>query len=220
MDNIDKYYNFSAYTRIPTCMISDEVAGIYGNALLKELNEITRYYDIYENGAPFIPDTNEDIAPIQYRSKIAQKLINKEARFMFATTPDVLIDTPVINTGINVDEVARQQSILQTYVDNVLKANKFSRKLIPAAKDCFIGKRIAWVVNFSEDTNKIVISFIPSLGFVVTYADEDGYMIKEDKVTVSKTFMFDSIECLHEIRYRAIRDEDDNIKYYERHVIC
>ena len=53
-----------------------------------------------------------------------------------------------------------------------------------------------------------------------TNADEDGYMIKEDKVTVSKTFMFDNIECLHEIRYRAIRDEDDNIKYYEKHVIC
>ena len=49
-----------------------------------------------------------------------------------------------------------------------------------------------------------------------TNADEDGYMIKEDKVTVSKTFMFDNIECLHEIRYRAIRDEDDNIKYYEK----
>ena len=49
-----------------------------------------------------------------------------------------------------------------------------------------------------------------------TDADEDGYMIKEDKVTLSKTFMFDNIECLHEIRYRAIRDEDDNIKYYEK----
>lgn len=53
-----------------------------------------------------------------------------------------------------------------------------------------------------------------------TNADEDGYMIKEDKVTVSKTFMFDNIECLHEIHYRAIRDEDDNIKYYEKQVIC
>ena len=49
-----------------------------------------------------------------------------------------------------------------------------------------------------------------------TDADEDGYMIKEDKVTLSKTFMFDNIECLHEIRYRAIHDEDDNIKYYEK----
>ena len=53
-----------------------------------------------------------------------------------------------------------------------------------------------------------------------TDADKDGYVIREDKVTVSKTFMFDNIECLHEIRYRAIRDEDDNIKYYEKQVIC
>ena len=48
----------------------------------------------------------------------------------------------------------------------------------------------------------------------------DGYVIKEDKVTVSETFMFDNIECLHEIRYRAIHDEDDNIKCYEEQVIC
>ena len=52
------------------------------------------------------------------------------------------------------------------------------------------------------------------------YMIEDGYMIKEDKGTVSKTFMFDNIECLHEIRYRAIYDENDEIQYYERHVIC
>ena len=53
-----------------------------------------------------------------------------------------------------------------------------------------------------------------------TNADGEGYVIREDKVTVSKTFMFDNIECLHEIRYRAIRDEDDNIKCYERQAIC
>lgn len=34
-------------------------------------------------------------------------------------------------------------------------------------------------------------------------ADGDGYEIKEEKGTVSKTFMFDNIECLHETRYRA-----------------
>lgn len=51
-------------------------------------------------------------------------------------------------------------------------------------------------------------------------ADEDGYEIEEDKVTVSKTFMFDNVECLHKIRYRAIRDENDEIRYYEKQVIC
>ena len=50
--------------------------------------------------------------------------------------------------------------------------------------------------------------------------DEDGYEIKEDKVTVSKTFMLDNVECLHKIRYRAIRDENDEIQYYEKQVIC
>ena len=50
--------------------------------------------------------------------------------------------------------------------------------------------------------------------------DEDGYEIKEDKVTVSKTFMLDNVECLHKIRYRVIRDENDEIQYYEKQVIC
>ena len=50
--------------------------------------------------------------------------------------------------------------------------------------------------------------------------DKDGYVIKEDKVTVSKTFMVDNIECLHEIRYYAICDENDEIQGYEKQVIC
>lgn len=49
---------------------------------------------------------------------------------------------------------------------------------------------------------------------------EDGYVIKEDKVTISKTFMVDNIECLHEIHYRAIRNENDEIQGYEKQVIC
>lgn len=49
---------------------------------------------------------------------------------------------------------------------------------------------------------------------------EDGYVVKEDKVTISKTFIFDNIECLHEIRYRAIRGENDDIQGYEKQVIC
>lgn len=53
-----------------------------------------------------------------------------------------------------------------------------------------------------------------------TDANEDGYILKEDKVTVSKTIMFENIECLHEIHYRAIRDEYDSIKGYEKQVIC
>ena len=50
--------------------------------------------------------------------------------------------------------------------------------------------------------------------------EEDGYEIKEEKVTVSKTFMFDNIECLHEIRYRAICDENYEMQCYEKQVIC
>ena len=53
-----------------------------------------------------------------------------------------------------------------------------------------------------------------------TDADKDGYEIKEEKVTVSKTFMFDNIECLHEIHYRAVRDENDKVQYFEKQVIC
>ena len=51
-------------------------------------------------------------------------------------------------------------------------------------------------------------------------ADEDGYEIKEEKVTVSKTFTFGNIKCLHEIHYRAIRDENDKMQYFEKQVIC
>ena len=52
-----------------------------------------------------------------------------------------------------------------------------------------------------------------------TNADGEGYVIREDKVTVSKTFMFGNIECLHEIRYRAIRDENGEMQYFEKQVV-
>lgn len=45
--------------------------------------------------------------------------------------------------------------------------------MVKAAKDCFIGKRIAWFVNFDEVKQKITIDFIPSLEFIFETDETD-----------------------------------------------
>lgn len=167
--DIEQKVDATMYSNIPYNLIQEELEGLYGNKVLAEMQQIIKYYDIYEHGAEFKVDTGLDYIPADYRSKQAKRLVDKQARFMFAATPDMLVDIP---TKDNKD-TGKEQSILQGLIDKVLSENNIARKLIAAAKDCFIGKRVAWVVNFNEATNKISISFIPSLGFVYEIDDDE-----------------------------------------------
>ena len=166
----------TAFNNIPSSFISQELEGLYGNTVLAEMSQILTYYEIYENGASFKTEGMLDYEPTEYRSKQSQKLINKEARFMFATAPDITIDVPI---GADKEGSAKQQSVLQDYVDNVVKRNALGKKLLAAAKDCFVGKRIAYIVNFDEKANRITINFIPSLGFVYDTDDEDSEFLNK-----------------------------------------
>lgn len=142
-----------------------ELGGLYGNAILHEMSEIIKYYNIYENGADF-PVSTEDYVPSQLRFKKIRALINKEARFMFAKPIDILISPLDIN-----DKENQNISNMQMYVNKALDENKFHSNILKAAKDCFIGKRIAIICNFSPEYG-ITVSFVPSLEFVY---DTDKY---------------------------------------------
>ena len=166
---------YESYLQIPRSLISEELTGLYGNRVLKEMGEIIEYYDIYENGANFNSEgSNGDYTPTDLRIKQAASLINKEARFLFSKKPDIWVD-PVFTPGDekSVQAAKDNATIMQAYIDKVLDKNKFFGKLIKAAKDCFIGKRVALFVNFNEDTQKIQISFTPSLEFVYEVDGDD-----------------------------------------------
>lgn len=166
---------FESYLQIPRNLITQEIEGLYGTHVLREMAEIIKYYDVYDNGAKFLSEgSNGDYLPTDLRIKQAANLINKEARFLFSKKPDLWVD-PTFTPGdeTSVQAAKDNATIMQAYVDKVLNKTRFFGKLIKAAKDCFIGKRVALFVNFDEENGKISVSFAPSLEFVYEVDGDD-----------------------------------------------
>ena len=162
--------------RIPWSMISEELEGLYGSSLLSEFKEIIGYYDIYEKGADFRAEAKADFTPSDLRFKESRKLINREARFLFSKSPDFRVNVPYDKESEEggVKETAQEQtSILQSYIDTVLEKVNIRSKLVKAARDCFIGKRVAYFVNFDEEGRRIMVDFVPSLEFVFETDEND-----------------------------------------------
>lgn len=159
---------FSNLYPVPRNLITEEIEGIYGSSVLQEMGEIIGYYDVYENGADFdVEGTGGDYAGAQLHYQLARNLIDKQARFLFSKSPDITIELTDAKGG---DGQTTAQSTLQSFVDSVLEKNSFKANLLKASRDCFIGKRIAIVVNFNA--SGIQVSFIPSLEFIY---DVDPY---------------------------------------------
>lgn len=160
---------------IPQNLISEEISGIYGSDLLHDMGEIIKLYNIYDGGADFNPEGSKgDYIPSGLKYRKASMLVDKEARFLFAKSPDIKVQVDYTQGDLRAREQAStDSSIYQKFVDKVLKENQFNSALIKAAKDCFIGKRVAWMCNFDETLQKISFGFVSSLGFIAEYSDTD-----------------------------------------------
>lgn len=156
--------------KVPWSLISEELEGLYGSTLLAEFREIIGCYHVYEKGADFTPETlKADFKGSDLRFKESRKLINKEARFLFSKHPDFWVTVPYDKGAGNENlknEALHNTTTLQDYVDKVFDKTDFYSKLVKAARDCFIGKRVAYFVNFDENKSKIMVDFVPSLEFV------------------------------------------------------
>ena len=176
MPEIEKIDVVASGLRVPYSLISDELEGLYGSQVLSEMAEIIEYYQVYDHGANFKTEGSKgDYIPSDLKFKQASTLINKEARFLFSHSPDLWVDVPYDDS--NREDRRKANTILQNLVDGVLSKNKFKSKLIRAAKDCFIGKRVAYFVNFDEDKQTIKVNFIPSLEFVYETDEDDSDLI-------------------------------------------
>lgn len=151
--------------RIPQSLVYAELDGLYGSTILRDMHQIIQLYDVYEKGADYITEA-KDYTPADLKFKYARAILDKEARFLFARTPDFYVDVDPGDTRAKKESARQAAAVYQTLVDRVLQANQFSKSVLQAAKDCFIGKRIALMYNISEKTGKIGISFLPSLEFV------------------------------------------------------
>lgn len=140
-------------------LIQSELNGVFGAETMRDLNEILELYRIYEFGADFdVEGGGGDYVPAYHRFKLIKGLIDKEARFLFSVPPTITMT----DTENSADD--KRISSNQDFVKTVLEKNHFFSKLVRAAKDCLIGRRIAIVANFNSQG--IDISFVPSLEFI------------------------------------------------------
>jgi hypothetical protein len=156
-------------------IIMTELGGLYGNEVIKEMNEIIKLYDIYEGpGQDWIVD-EKDYTPTKKKTNYIKKLIKEEARFLFGKTP-------IFTVQVEDDKYQEQVEEINKYINKLLKDNLFEDKLLKGARDCFIGKRIAIKLHADTITKSIRIMFVPSLEFV--------YEPFEDRVDELKKIIF------------------------------
>lgn len=217
---------------IPQQVLQTQVSGLYGSDLLQDLGDILglyRMYDVSKEAEQTFQDLLKEgleYQPADLEFRHAANLIDEEARFLFAQTPEFTIKYMV-------DSVDQSESLHQTFLDEVLQSTGFGKKLLAGAKDCFIGKRVALVLNISENSG-FNVSFIPSYSFVYEN-DDDGnlnklvifYTVqdsrnKDDQRIFRKKYIIEDGKCLvseeifngtGEVVETQLKDHDTKFSY-------
>lgn len=218
----------TAFNRIPYALINAEVGGATKDTL-DELTQICKYYKVYKKGASFtVEGTNGDYVPAKLKYKMAASLINKEARFLFAEPPDITVEQKG-DVGKITDEAKNALTVMNDLVKTILDSNKFEEALIKAAKDCFVGKRVAGLVNFNEEDG-VTLTFLPSTQFI--YETKVGnpsvltkfvcFIIVKDSITLSEKRIFkkkfvleDGVVYLEEVMYDGAGRELEVVTEYQ-----
>lgn len=152
------------YNRIPYQLIREE-AGTTSEDVIKDIEQVCLYYKVYKKGKDFyVEGTNGDYVPARLKYKMCASLINKEARFLFAEQPDITVGSKG-DLGKETPESRQALLIMNDLLKTVLDKNRFQDILIKAARDCFIGKRVASLVNFNEEDG-VTITFLNSTQFL------------------------------------------------------
>lgn len=214
------------YTHIPVRLITEELGS--GSALYNDMKEVARNYKKYRDGCDFLTEgSNGDYTPSSVAFKKMANLINKEARFMFGKTPEVTIE--LLNKPKMSDADKEALSVYQGFVDTVLKVNGFGKNLIKAAKDCFIGKRIAIMLNFNPEDG-VTVSFVPALNFVyeldevnadtlkkfVAYIKTNSGAASIDQRIFKKKYVMENGAC---VVYETVYDGSGNIVEKETRIV-
>ena len=201
----------TAYSRIPYALINAEIDGSSQDTLA-ELTQICRFYKIYDKGCRFtVEGTNGDYIPATLHYKLSAALINKEARFMFSEPPDIQIVAKADADKVT-EEAKKALTGYNDLVQTIFRANDFEDSLLKAAKDCFIGKRVACLINFNEEDG-VTITFFPSTQFLYeTRMNSPNVLTK----FVSFSIIKNSTELKHKrIFKKKLTLGDDGLVYVE-----
>lgn len=156
----------TAYTQIPYSVFATELSGSIKSDFNEEINEIMGYYETYKMGAEFTTEgSNGDYVASDLRYKKAKDLIDKEARFLFSIPPTFTVNPNANNQS---EKEKEQNTQFNTFLSTVLDRIQFDSDLVKAAKDCFIGKRIACMLNFNG-TEGISATFLNSMEFLYQF---------------------------------------------------
>lgn len=210
---VDDYKSPPVTTIIPSSLISDEISYPV-NDFLSEVTRIYSYYNIYKNGSDFDSEgSNGDYKASNLKYKMSASLIDKEARFLFSETPTITVRPK--DTSIEPSEdIAKNFALMQELVDSVLDANHFGQQIVRAAKDCFIGKRVAAIVNFNE-VDGISLTFIPSPQFLYEYDATQRELNKFVAfVVVRNSTKLESRRILKK-KYERVRENDEFVVYID-----
>lgn len=218
----------TAFNRIPYALINAEVSGAAKDTL-DELTQICKYYKVYKKGASFtVEGTNGDYVPAKLNYKMAASLINKEARFLFAEPPDITVE-PKGDVGKITKEAKNALTVMNDLVKTILDKNNFEEALIKAAKDCFIGKRVAGLVNFNEEDG-VTITFLPSTQFIYNtkmgnpnvitkfvcfITVKGGITLSEKQIFKKKFELVDDVVYLEEVLYDGAGKELEVMTEYQ-----
>lgn len=202
----------SSLLNVPSSLITAELEGLYGSAVLQDLYQIIELYGVYEKGASYTVDTQADYTPADLKYKITRALLDKEVRFLFSKSPDFYVEADYTSKSKEEKErIKNAVSVYQALVDKVLQKNQFPNALLKAGKDCFIGKRVALMYNINEDSG-IQISFLPSLEFVydvdpndinkitklVAFYGLNAAKAKQDQRIYKKKYWLENNVCMYE----------------------
>lgn len=166
---------FTMINEIPIQFFKNELPS-FGTCEEKDLREIYANYHLYKTGCSFVADAlggldgRLDFVPSTLRYKLAASLVDKQARFLFATAPDVVVE--------GAPEHAEAVDQIEQYVKAVLDDNNFEDALLKAAKDCFIGKRVAAMANFSP-LSGVTVTFVPARQFVYQYSIDNPKVLSK-----------------------------------------
>ena len=151
-------------------MMKAELGDSHYTGMLHELEEIGKYYKAYQEGLDWDNLWMEmDYTPTKKKSNKIKQLIKDEARFLFGKPPEIKLISSDDKLAVG----------MQNYIDETLRKNLFQSKLIKAAKDCFIGGRVALKLGLAQDGSYIRIMFLPADSFLFEPAEDDVDEIKK-----------------------------------------
>lgn len=179
-----------------------ELTGPYGVEVGRTIRWVRDEYQTYLNGADFESDfdsksSEDEFNSTHLKSKKVKRLIDQEAEFMVGKTPEFRFqladdvkatdnDNPT-NQNLDYESRQKKESEVRSFIEKILKKNRFSAKLMRGCKDCFIGGKVALAISVMDD--KVRLTFMPADTFVYETLDDDVDTIKK----------FIAFECTNDV---------------------